>query len=259
MVRHWWRLRSDGSRLARRGRDQRDRRGHDRRRRRRGGAVEVRCSARGSCCILIPILIAHDAVHPAPVPLASAAQLAVRADVVIPRPRREERVVVPVPGINRAVVQAINVGRSIAPDVRGRARLRRPRRRRPGSASAGSASCRTCRWSFVESPYRALVGPLLAYLDVLDQAWPRGQGRARSPSSSSPSSSPGTGGSGSSTTSRPIVCGAALLGRPHTVVVNVPYRRETPRRYLLVRTRPRNAGDARAPDDRAHAPRLTAT
>jgi hypothetical protein len=24
----------------------------------------------------------------------------------------------------------------------------------------------------VESPYRALVGPLVAYLDVLDQAWP---------------------------------------------------------------------------------------
>ena len=27
----------------------------------------------------------------------------------------------------------------------------------------------------VESPYRALVGPLLAYLDVLDQAWPPGK------------------------------------------------------------------------------------
>ena len=27
----------------------------------------------------------------------------------------------------------------------------------------------------VESPYRALAGPLLAYLDVLDAAWPPGQ------------------------------------------------------------------------------------
>ena len=79
----------------------------------------------------------------------------------------------------------------------------------------------------VESPYRALVGPLLAYLDVLDQAWPPDQ-------------------------PEPITfvvvpeyvarhwwerilynqsakrLRTALLGRPHTVVVNVPYRRDTP-------------------------------
>ena len=50
--------------------------------------------------------------------------------------------------------------------------------------------------------------------------------RRRSRSSSCPSTSPGTGGSGSSTTSRPSGCESALLGRPHTVVVDVPYRRE---------------------------------
>jgi hypothetical protein len=49
---------------------------------------------------------------------ASAAHLKVREDMVIPPPQREERVIVPVPGITRAVVQAVNVGRSIAPDVR---------------------------------------------------------------------------------------------------------------------------------------------
>ena len=41
---------------------------------------------------------------------ASAAKLAVRDDIVIPPPRREERVIVPVPTINRAVIHAINVG-----------------------------------------------------------------------------------------------------------------------------------------------------
>ncbi len=46
---------------------------------------------------------------------ASARHLEVRPDQVIPGPRREERVIVPVPTINRAVVQAVNVGRSIAP------------------------------------------------------------------------------------------------------------------------------------------------
>ena len=82
----------------------------------------------------------------------------------------------------------------------------------------------------VESPYRALVGPLAAYLDILDAGWP----------SDKPA---------------PITfvvlpeyvarhwwerilynqsvkrLRSALLGRPHTVVVNVPYRREDPEAF----------------------------
>jgi hypothetical protein len=77
----------------------------------------------------------------------------------------------------------------------------------------------------VESPYRALVGPLEAYLDVLDAAWP--------PDKEAP-------------VTFVVVpeyvarrwweralynqsvkrLRSSLLGRPHTVVVNVPYRRE---------------------------------
>ena len=37
---------------------------------------------------------------------------------ILPGPHREQRVVIPVNGINRAVVQAVNFGRAIAPDVR---------------------------------------------------------------------------------------------------------------------------------------------
>ena len=48
---------------------------------------------------------------------ASKAELAVRPDAVIRGPHREERVIVPVPGINRAVVHAVNVGLSIDPHV----------------------------------------------------------------------------------------------------------------------------------------------
>jgi hypothetical protein len=79
----------------------------------------------------------------------------------------------------------------------------------------------------VESPYRALVAPMLAYLDVLDRSWP-----ADEPA--------------------PVTfviipefvarrwwerilfnqsakrLRSAMLGRQHTVVVNVPYRREEP-------------------------------
>jgi len=155
---------------------------------------------------------------------ASAGHLAVRPDAVFPAPRRDERVIVPIPSINRAVVQAVNVGRSIAPDVRAVLISDEPEE---------AAAIRE-QWErqvpdvplvIVESPYRALVGPLLAYLQVLDETWPgekeypvtfvvipeyvarhwwerilynQSANRLR----------------------------RALIGRPHTVVVNVPYRRE---------------------------------
>lgn len=173
--------------------------------------------------LIIPILIAmmlfiNRQYH------ASAANLEVRDDAVIPPPRREERVIVPVPGISRAVVRAVNVGRSIAPDVRAVLISDEP------EEAAGLRE----RWErqlpdvplvIVESPYRALVGPMLAYLDVLDRTWPDDK-------------------------EKPVTfvvipeyvarrwwerllynqsanrLRRALIGRPHTVVVNVPYRRD---------------------------------
>jgi amino acid transporter len=155
---------------------------------------------------------------------ASARQLAVGPDFVVRAPHREERVVIPVPGITRAVVQAINVGRSIGEDVRAVFI----------SSDAGETARMRAQWEqqvpgvplvLVESPYRALVGPILAYLDVLDRAWPPDK-------------------------EEPITfivipeyvarhwwerilynqsakrLRAALIGRPHTVVVDAPYRRE---------------------------------
>ena len=41
----------------------------------------------------------------------STRELEVRPDQVIGPPHRQERVVVPVPGLTRAVVQAVNFGR----------------------------------------------------------------------------------------------------------------------------------------------------
>jgi len=157
---------------------------------------------------------------------SSAAQLAVRKDVHLPGPHRQERVIVPVPGINRAVVQALNVGRSIADDV-----LAVLVTDSPDEGAAVREQWETqlpeVPLVVVESPYRAIVGPILAYLDVLDHMvqdereapitfvvipefvarswWERilynqSANRLR----------------------------RALLGRPHTVVVNVPYQREQP-------------------------------
>ena len=57
-------------------------------------------------------------VHPPPVRALRSVELHVRDEGVLPGPHREQRVIVPVNGINRAVVQAVNFGRSIARDVR---------------------------------------------------------------------------------------------------------------------------------------------
>jgi hypothetical protein len=155
---------------------------------------------------------------------ASAQHLEVRPDLVIPPPRREERVIVPVPGINRAVVQAVNVGRSIAPDVRAVLISDEPE----------EAVAVRKRWErqlpdvplvIVESPYRALVGPMLAYLHVLDETWPEDKDAPISfvviPEYVARNWWERILYNQSANRLR-----RALIGRPHTVVVNVPYRRE---------------------------------
>jgi len=147
-------------------------------------------------------------------------QLALRPDQVIVPPHRRERVIVPVPNISRPVVQAVNFGRSIADDVRAV----------HVTDDAEAATAMREAWErqipgvpliIVESPYRALVVPFLAYLDMVapetDEAmtivivpeyvashwWERVlynqlSNRIR----------------------------RALIGRPHTVVTSLPYRRE---------------------------------
>ena len=157
---------------------------------------------------------------------AQSIELAVRDDLVFERPHREQRVVVPVNGINRSVVQAVMFGKSLASDpsllqaifvttdIEEAERLRlRWERQLPGVPLV-----------VVESPYRAIVGPVVTYLDVLERAWP--------PDKESPTT---------------IVVlpeyvarhwwdrllynqaakrlKTALMGREHTVVADVPYRR----------------------------------
>jgi amino acid transporter len=155
---------------------------------------------------------------------ASSEHLAVRPDALIPPPRRDERVIVPIPGITRAVVQAVNVGRSIAPDLR--AVLI--------SDDLEEAAELRERWErqlpdvplvIVESPFRALVGPLLAYLQVLDETWPQGRDYPITfvviPEYVARNWWERILYNQSANRLR-----RALIGRPHTVVVNVPYRRE---------------------------------
>ena len=173
--------------------------------------------------VVIPILVAimlfiHRQYR------ASSKELAVRPDAVIRGPHREERVIVPVPGINRAVVQAVNVGLSIAPELQAVLISDDPE---------SAAEIRE-RWErqlpqvplvIVESPYRALVAPLISYLDVLDRAWPADKEAPITfvvvPEYVARSWWERILYNQSAKRLR-----TALLGRPHTVVVNVPYRRE---------------------------------
>jgi amino acid transporter len=94
-------------------------------------------------------------------------ELAVREDSVFEMPRRRERVIVPLPGMTRTVVQAINFGRAISDDVRAvyitddveeGERLRERFERQLPNVPL----------TIVESPYRQLINPFLAYLDVMD-------------------------------------------------------------------------------------------
>jgi hypothetical protein len=156
---------------------------------------------------------------------ASNTELAVKPHIRIPGPHREERVIVPVPGINRAVVQAINVGRSIDPNVTAVLISDEPEE---------AAAVRE-RWErqlpdvplvIVESPYRALVAPLISYLDVLDHAWP-GEKEAPITFVVIPEYVARSWWERILYNQSAKRLRAAPLGRPHTVVVNVPYRRET--------------------------------
>jgi amino acid transporter len=191
--------------------------------------------------VIIPILVAmmvfiHRQYR------ASAVELAVREDVVFRGPHRRERVIVPVPGITRAVVQAVNVGRSIAKDVQAILVSDEPE----------EATRIRDRWErqlpdvplvIVESPYRALVAPLLAYLDVQDQARP--------PDTEAPITFIVIPEYVARSWWERILYNqsskrlrSVLLGRPHTVVVNVPYRRDDPE--------PRGEGDG--PEDAPPSP-----
>ena len=79
----------------------------------------------------------------------------------------------------------------------------------------------------VESPYRALAGPLMAYLDVLDLAWP--------PDKPEPITFVVVPEYVARHWWERVLYNQSarrvrslLLGRPRTVVVGVPYRRDDP-------------------------------
>ncbi len=222
MVRHWFRTRAPGWRWrarvnALRGPADGRRPGHRRHR------EVLRWRVRGRHPH--PAAGRDDAVHPPPVrPVGAPARD--QPDVVRRGAAdREERAIVPIPELNRAVVQAVNVARSISEQVtavyitddpEAAVELReRWQRQVPGVPLVD-------RRVAVSRSGRARSSPT----STSSTARGRRTSRPRSRSWSCPSTSPAAGGSGSCTTSPRDACAACCSGDPHTVIVGVPYRRD---------------------------------
>ena len=160
---------------------------------------------------------------------ASRAQVALHADQVVPVPHRQERVIVPIAGLDRAVVQAVNVGRSLSDDVRAVLVTEDPDEAAE-VRDAWEQQVPGLPLVVVESPYRALTGPLLAYLEVLDLAWPPDK-EAPITIVILPEFVPRHWWERLLYNQSTTELRRALLGRPDTVVMTVPYRREEPEAF----------------------------
>ena len=90
------------------------------------------------------------------------------AEEVAPRPI----VIVPIARLDRPARQAIAFANSISSGGGRGARHQRPRDGRRNCASAGRSGQASTELVVVESPYRALIGPLLAYMDALQRQAP---------------------------------------------------------------------------------------
>jgi hypothetical protein len=156
------------------------------------------------------------------------AELAVRSELVFQEPRRHERVVIPVPGLTRAVVQSVQFGRSISDDVEA-VHISDDMRDAERVRDAFVRQFPGVRFVIVESPYRSLVRPFVTYLDVT----------SRDPEAVTMVIIPEYVARHwwerilyNQTADR---LRQALLGRPQTVVANVPYRRDDTRRTRAVK------------------------
>ena len=173
--------------------------------------------------IFVPILIAIM-VFVSRQYAASARALEMRPGAAVPQPHRHNRVIIPIPGVNRAVVQALNVARSITTDVRAvyisddheKGELVRER---------WAQAVPDVPLVLVESPYRAVIAPLVAYLDVLDR---QHSAEADAPITFVliPEYVARSWWERMLYNQAAKQLRATLLGRPHTVVINVPYRRD---------------------------------
>jgi hypothetical protein len=95
-----------------------------------------------------------------------AGELALRPDQTFGAPRKRNRVIIPVPGISRAVVQSVQFGRSLTDDVRA-VHITEDADEALALRKDWEARLPGVPLVIVETPYRSLVTPFLHYLDVM--------------------------------------------------------------------------------------------
>ncbi|MHB1416139.1 MAG: APC family permease [Chloroflexota bacterium] len=148
---------------------------------------------------------------------AVAAQLELRTpDVPLP-PVGEQVVVVPVPGLNRAVLSALAFARSISKNVTAvhvTDDLEQAERLKEEWDHWGGG----IQLIVLESPYRSLMAPLMAYIDAIDQQDPRFPVTVVLPEFV-----PRHWWEWPLHNRSSLRLKAALFARPNTVVVDVPY------------------------------------
>jgi hypothetical protein len=183
---------------------------------------------------------------------ASARSLEMKPGAAVPQPHRHNRVVIPISGVNRAVVQALNVARSITTDIRAVYVSDDPTRS-DAVRETWMQTVPDVPLVLVESPYRALIAPVVAYLDVLDRSWPD-EREAPITFVLIPEYVARSWWERMLYNQAAKQLRAALLGRPHTVVINVPYRREEARAGAAIAAdQPHPAGTLVAADDSSPA------
>jgi amino acid transporter len=171
--------------------------------------------------VVIPILVATMLLIRGEYRRHEAA-MAVRPDLVMRRPHRSQRVVVAATSVDRAVVQAVQAGSTMADEVdvvhvaldreEGERFREQIVRQLPGVHVA-----------IVESPYRTLVRPLIRYLEVIQSEDPDAVVIVLLPEHLA-----------AHWWDRILYNQNAaeirreLVGREHVVVLDVPYRRELP-------------------------------
>ncbi len=179
---------------------------------------------------------------------ASARSLEMKPGAAVPQPHRHNRVVIPISGVNRAVVQALNVARSITTDIRAVYVSADPSRS-DAVREMWAQTVPDVPLVLVESPYRALIAPVVAYLDVLDRSWPDEQ-EAPITFVLIPEYVARSWWERMLYNQAAKQLRAALLGRAHTVVINVPYRRDEARAAAAAAAeQPHPAGTLVAADD----------
>ncbi|HET8631455.1 MAG TPA: APC family permease [Thermomicrobiales bacterium] len=173
--------------------------------------------------VLIPLLIAlFLAIHRHYARAAEelAAETPVDPDAI------RHTVIVPIAALNRVALQTLAYARSISADVTAVHVDEDPDaiaalREAWGRKAQGTPFLRDVRLVTIESPYRALTGPLLAYIDEMDRHDP-----ADTLTVVLPEFVPAHWWEQLLHNQTALRLKAALLFRPGTVVINVPYHLE---------------------------------